>query len=41
MSAAGAWAGWLLSAQWHLLAPIALILCAGFIPLFRSMPDAH
>ncbi|KAB8286760.1 hypothetical protein DSM100688_2130 [Bifidobacterium ramosum] len=37
-SAVGTWGGWLGSAHWRLLAAIALVLCAGFVPLLRAMP---
>ncbi|KFI48003.1 MFS transporter [Bifidobacterium biavatii] len=39
-SAAGTWAGWAMSADWRLLAPLALMLCVGFLPLFRAMPTS-
>jgi len=37
--AVGTWGGWLGSAHWQILAVVALVLCAGFIPLLKAMPD--
>lgn len=36
--AVGTWGGWLGSAHWQILAVVALVLCAGFIPLLKAMP---
>lgn len=40
-SAVGTWAGWLGSAHWQLLAAIALVLCAGFLPLLPALPRSR
>lgn len=38
-SAVGTWVGWLGSAHWQMLAVIALVLCAGFLPLLPAVPQ--